>query len=58
LVKLAEINFKLCDYTKCEELVDSIITRSNSPSMDAASKLFALKMKAFFHSLKGEDVQR
>jgi len=58
LVKLAEISFKLCDYTKSEELVDSIITRSNSPNIDAFSKLFALKMKAFFHSMKGEDERK
>ena len=58
LVKLAEINFKLCDYTKCEELVDAIMTRSNAPNIDAYSKLFAMKMKAFFHSLKGEDSQK
>lgn len=52
-MKLAEINFKLQNYTKCEELVDAIISRSTAPKIDAYAKLFALKMKAFFYSLKG-----
>ena len=58
LVKLAEINFKQQDFTKCEELVDSIIIRSNAPNIDASSKLFAMKMKVFFHSIKGEYDQK
>ena len=58
LVKLAEINFKQQDFTKCEELVDSILIRANAPNIDAFSKLFAMKMKVFFHSIKGECDQK
>ena len=54
LVKLAEINFKQQDFTKCEELVDLIMARATAPNIDVFSKLFAMKMKVFFHSIKGE----
>lgn len=42
------------DLQTSEQQVDAILIRSNSPNVDALAKLFALKMKAFFHSLKGE----
>lgn len=58
LVKLAEINFKLSNFEKCESLVDSILLRANAPNMDSASRVFALKLKAFFHALKGEEDKR
>lgn len=58
LVKLAEINFKLSSFEKCEELVDSILLRANAPNMDKASKVFALKLKAFFHALKGDEEKK
>ena len=58
LVKLAEINFKLSNFEKCEGLVDSILLRANAPNMDQASRVFALKLKAFFQALKGEEDKR
>ena len=53
-MQLAEINFKLGDYAKSEAQVDSILSRATAPNIDAVSKLFAMKLKAFFCSLKGE----
>ena len=58
MVKLSEINFKLQDFKKSEELVDAIISRQNAPNIDANAKLFALKLKAFFHSLKGQESEK
>lgn len=58
LVKLAEINFKLSDFQKSEELVDSILTRASRPNIDPHAKLFAMKMKAFFYSLNGDGDQK
>lgn len=55
LVKLAEINFKLSKFEKCEALVDSILIRASAPNMDPDSRIFALKLKAFFHALRGEN---
>jgi len=57
-MQLAEINFKLGDYSQCEAHVDSILARSSAPNVDYVSKLFAIKMKAFFYSLKGEIEQK
>jgi len=53
-VKLAEISFKLSEYEESEAQVDAILRRAASPNIDAYSKLFAMKMKAFFCSLNGE----
>ena len=56
LVKLSEINFKLSNFEKCEEIIDSIILRSKAPNIDINSKIFALKLKAFFHAIRGEEI--
>jgi len=53
-VKLAEIAFKLSKFDKCEELVDSILVRIKAPNCDLASKIFSLKMKAFFCAMRGD----
>ena len=53
-MKLAEINFKLSEFSKSEELVDLILARSKAPSADQTCRVFANKMKAFFCSIKGD----
>ena len=55
IVKLAEIAFKLSKFDKCEELVDSILVRIKAPNCDITSKIFSLKMKAFFCAMRGDN---
>lgn len=57
-MKLAEISFKLSDFEQSEKHVDAILSRSHAPNMDPNSKVFAMKMKAFFLSLNGDESKK